>query len=110
MKLREIKFALCLVFISVFLMKMFIAVLPAFLDLNKKNVNAVILQLELETKNDKEDPSKDSLKEKKVFDEDFNGLFEFKPLVIETNLLHNLEKSLYTQVYHPVVPTPPPNV
>jgi hypothetical protein len=89
---------------------MAIAVVPVFLDINKKTVSAVILQLELETKGDKDDPGKDALKEKKVFDEDYTYLYEYKLLVVETNLLHNLENSLYKQVYHPAVPTPPPNV
>lgn len=97
-------------FISIFMIKVTIAIVPTFLDLNKKAVKSAILQLELETKNDKEDPGKDALKEKKFFDEDFTHLLEYKALVIESNLLHNLENSLYTQVYHPSVPTPPPNV
>jgi len=97
-------------FINVFVIKMAIAIAPAFLDLNKKTANTVVLQLELETKNDKEDPSKDSLKEKKFFDEYFTCLQEYKVLVVEFNRLHNLENSLYKQVYHPTIPTPPPNV
>ena len=109
-KLRDIKIGLCTLFISIFLIKMAISIAPVFLELNKKTVNAVILQQELETKSDKEDPGKDALKEKKFFDEDFTSLIEHKPLVVEINVLHNLENSLYIQVYHPVVPTPPPNV
>lgn len=97
-------------FVSIFLIKMAIAIAPAFLDLNKKTVTAVILQQELETKSDKDEPSKDSLKEKKFFDEYLSFLHEYKLLVVEFNQLHNLENSLYKQVYHPVVPTPPPNV
>lgn len=97
-------------FVSIFLIKMAIAIVPAFLDLNKKTATAVILQQELETKSDKEDPSKDSLKEKKVFDEYLAFLHEYKLPLAEFNRLHNLETSLYKQVYHPAVPTPPPNV
>lgn len=110
LKLRTIKLQLCLLFISVFLIKMAIAVVPVFLDLNKKVVSAVILQLELETKSDKEDPGKDALKEKKFFDEEFTCLLEFRPLIVEINLLHNLEKPLYIEACYSVVPTPPPNV
>lgn len=96
-------------FISIFMIKMAVAIAPAFLDLSKKTANSVILQLELETKNDKEDPAKDSLKEKKFFDEYLTCLHEYKLLVVELNRLHNLENVIYKQAYHPTVPTPPPN-
>lgn len=110
MKLRDIKLGLCILFINIFVIKMVVAVVPAFLDLNKKTANAVIVQQELETKSDKDDPDKDSLKEKKFFDEYLTCLHEYKLLVVEANHLHNLENTLYKQVYHPSVPTPPPNV
>ncbi|WCT13052.1 hypothetical protein [Mucilaginibacter jinjuensis] len=110
MKLRDFKLGLCIMFMGIFMTKMFISVAPVFMSLNNKTVNAVITQLELESKNDKEDPDKGTLKEKKFFDEDFVfTIHDYKPLVVEINILHRLEKSLYTQVYHPVVPTPPPN-
>ena len=110
MKLRDFKLGLCILFMGIF-MKMFISVAPVFMSLNNKTVNAVITQLELESKNEKEDPDKGMLKEKKFFDEEFNSMMaDHKPLVVEINILHNLEKSLYTEAYHPSVPTPPPNV
>lgn len=67
------------------------------------------MQLENETKNEKEDPEKDAFKEKQIFDETYLNFTVYRPFITETNILHNQENSLYTQVYHPVVPTPPPN-
>lgn len=99
-----------MMFISIFIIKMAISVAPVFIDLNKKTVSSVILQLELETKNDKEDLSKDTLKEKKFFDEYFICFQEYKLPVVAFNHLRNLETCLYTQADNPVVPTPPPNV
>ena len=90
--------------------KMFVSVAPAFINLNNKTVNAVITQLEQETKNEKEDPDKASAKEKKFLDEDFITLFEHPyHIVAEINVLHNQERSLYLLHYYPAVPTPPPN-
>ncbi|MCJ8211712.1 hypothetical protein MUY27_18480 [Mucilaginibacter sp. RS28] len=110
MKLRNLKIWICMLFMGIFVVKMLISVAPAFLCLNSKTVHAAIMQLEQETKNEKEDPDKDAFKEKKSFDEDLYCFdFEHVHFTQEINRLHNLEKSLYQQVYHPVVPTPPPN-
>ncbi len=71
---------------------------------------AVIMQLEHESKAEKGDVDKDALKEKKACDEHFISFFEFSPVILqEVNILHNLEKTLPVQLYHPTVPTPPPN-
>ncbi|WDF54787.1 hypothetical protein [Mucilaginibacter sp. KACC 22063] len=111
MKLREFKIVLCILFMAIFNLKMFISVAPVFMSLNSKTVNAVITQLEQETKGEKESPEKDAAKEKKFCDEHFfSYTYEHVAIIEETNILHNQERSLYTQVYHPVVPTPPPNV
>lgn len=110
MKTRNFKFAVVLLFMSIFIAKVFISVAPAFLCLDSKAVSAVIMQLEHESKTEKEDPEKDAFKEKKVFDETFLHFTVYRTFVVEVNVLHNQENSLYTQVYHPVVPTPPPNV
>lgn len=109
-KLRDIKLSLCVLFINIFIIKMVISVAPVFLEINKKTVNSAILQLELETKNDKDDLSKDTLKEKKFFDDSFVCFKEHKLPVVEFNHLRSLETCLYTQADNPVVPTPPPNV
>jgi len=95
---------------AVFVVKMGISLAPVFLFLDNKTVSAVILQLEQESKTEKDTTEKDLLKEKKTFDEyDFHTI-SFITYITESKVLHNQENALYKQVYHPVVPTPPPNV
>ncbi|ASU33413.1 hypothetical protein MuYL_1515 [Mucilaginibacter xinganensis] len=67
------------------------------------------MQLEHESKTEKDDPEKDAVKDKKFFDENYQHSVEYITFVVETKVLHNSESSLFTQLYHPVVPTPPPN-
>jgi len=99
-----------LLFMIVFSVKMIISVIPIFSLLDAKVVASVILQLEQETKGEKDNTEKDSFKEKKDFDEHIYSSFDYKPILVETNRLHNKEKALPVQLYHKVVPTPPPNV
>lgn len=99
----------CLLFIIVFSAKMVISVIPLFSLLDAKVVASVIMQLEQETKSDKDNTDKDALKEKKNFDEHTYTFFDYKPILVETNRLHNKEKALAVRLYHKVVPTPPPN-
>ena len=99
-----------LLFIVVFSTKMIISVIPIFSMLDAKVVASVIMQLEQETKGEKDSTDKESFKEKKSFDEHIYSFFDYKPLLIETNRLHNKEKALAIRLYHKVVPTPPPNV
>jgi len=96
--------------LTVFFIKMSISIAPLFSFVDSKTAHAVIMQLEQETKSEKEGVDKDALKEKKAFDEHLIAFFEYRPFIVETNILHNLENSLYIQEYHAVVPTPPPNV
>lgn len=109
MKARKLKLSVVVLFMSIFIIKMAISIAPAFLSLDNKAVAAVIMQLEHESKSEKEDPDKDAFKEKKVFDETYMHFVAYKTFVVETNVLHNQEHALYTEIYHPVVPTPPPN-
>lgn len=97
-------------FMFVFIVKVSISVAPLLLYLNSDKVRAVSIQLDHE-KSEKEDPDKDAFKEKSSFDECcLLTFFDFNPILIETNVLHNLGHSILTQLCHPVVPTPPPNV
>ena len=91
---------------------MVISVAPAFLSLsNDKTVKAVIMQLEQEGKNEKEDPEKDAAKDKKFCDENFVHICAHQHIIqiIETNLMLSQEHALSPQVHHPTVPTPPPD-
>ncbi len=100
----------CLLFTIIFSAKMIISVIPIFSMLDAKVAASVILQLEQETKAEKDNTDKDAFKEKKSFDEHTYTFFDYKPLLVKTSRLHNREKALALRVYHMVVPTPPPNV
>lgn len=112
MKKRVQHIWISILFLGIFAMKMGIAVAPIFLAFNNnKVVNAVIMQLELEGKSEKDSTEKEMAKEKKFFDEDMIfHCYEVTPILLENNILHNQEHSLLVQTFHPVVPTPPPNV
>jgi hypothetical protein len=104
---------------AVFTLKMTMSIAPLFLSLNNKIINTIITQLELDGKTeknnaekdnaDKDSTEKDLLKDKKFFDEYLANTSVAAIILIQTNALHNQEHSLYVQLYHPVVPTPPPN-
>ncbi|WP_345953331.1 hypothetical protein [Mucilaginibacter sp. PAMB04168] len=96
---------------TIFITKLIISIAPAFLSLNNKTVSAVIMQLEQESKNEKDDPDKEGSKEKKFFDEDCMYAFQIvhEPLIINTLTTLNPELCLYQQIYHSSVPTPPPD-
>ena len=95
----------------VFFTKMAISVMPLFSFMDSKIAIAVIMQLEHEDKTEKADPEKDVVKGKKAFDEHTFAYFEYRPFQLnKINELHNQEKSLLVKPYHPIVPTPPPNV
>jgi hypothetical protein len=98
------------VFMLVFAAKMTISLVPLFSFLDRTTARAVIMQLEQETKGEKENPDKDALKEKKNFDEQLSVFFHYDPFLVQTACLHTQEHALLVQLYHPVVPTPPPNV
>jgi len=100
-----------MLFMMIFMAKMIISVAPAFLSLNNKTVNAVIMQLELENKNEKDDPDKEAGKDKKFFDEDFQFVYHavHVPVTININPLLNLKHPHYQSGHHLTVPTPPPD-
>lgn len=89
---------------------MAISLAPAFLCLDNKEVSSVIMQLEQESKTDKSDSEKDAFKEKKGFDEYTLHDLAYQSYLLETKVIYNAEHSLYTRVFYPIVPTPPPNV
>ncbi len=99
------------IFLFIFFAKMSISVAPAIFNLDKKTVNAVILQLELE--NNSKDSS-ESLKDLNNFIKkgtEFHTIFEFKLeniLLIEKKIVVNKHK-FYLKKFFPSVPTPPPN-
>ncbi|WP_157799211.1 hypothetical protein [Mucilaginibacter auburnensis] len=98
-----------LLFMLVFSIKMIISVMPVFYLLDAKVAASVILQLEQETKAEKDTTDKDALKEKKDFDEHTYTCFDYTPVLVQTKHLHHFILSLPVQPYHNAVPTPPPN-
>ncbi|RYZ93875.1 MAG: hypothetical protein EOP47_28925 [Sphingobacteriaceae bacterium] len=110
MKARKFKLFTALLFITIFFSKMVISVAPVIFRLDDKVVSAVILQLENETKGEKDTTEKESSKAKKTFDEYYSHLVRTNVHVVDINILHNKENLIYAKVYFPSVPTPPPNV
>lgn len=110
MNARKFKILIGMLFLTIFLIKMVISLAPVFLYLDNKTVTAVILQLELESKADKDSLEKDAVKEKKVFDETYMHVLAYQSFLNGVKVLYNSEHCLYKQVHHPQVPTPPPNV
>ena len=109
MRSKGFKIFVSVLLLFIFLIKMGISLAPLFSAIDSKTAAAVIMQLEQDTKGDKDDLNKDALKEKKIFDDHLLISFAHQHYITELNVLYNLEKSLYVQSYHPVVPTPPPN-
>lgn len=95
---------------GIFFVKMAISIAPVIFMMDKKVVNAVIMQLENETKSEKDSTDKEDLKEKKAFDEYYSQFIRIDFHVFQINSLHNQENLIYHNIFYPVVPTPPPNV
>lgn len=111
MKIRDFKIAVSLVFLFIFFVKMILSVAPVFIDIDTKTVKAVIMQLEIEHSDGKKaETSKDfSIKDKKATEAHVLNMYMFAPVINLTAISLRLNKFLYFQVYHPTVPTPPPN-
>jgi hypothetical protein len=111
MKIRTYKVFLCLFFLAIFISKMIIALMPVLLSASNKNVNAVIMQLEQDSKNEKEDPDKSGIKEKKFFDEncEYSNQAIPAPLIIKKRTLLKNVTGFYQQSHHLSVLTPPPD-
>ncbi|MGZ3754948.1 MAG: hypothetical protein ACXVAY_18770 [Mucilaginibacter sp.] len=109
---RNYKVWVCMLFIAVFAIKTSVCVIPALLSISNKEIKNALTQLELDNKTEKDSSEKDNTSKdflKKVCDDFNEHIPVFTALLIESNILHNRERSLYVELYHPVVPTPPPN-
>ncbi len=108
-KFRSLVYSL--LFFAIFIAKMIISTAPIVLDLDKKVVNAAILQLELEN-NSKESGSdakdiNDFLKKGTEFIHVYD--FVICPPVFTEKVSHHQFLRAYIKTYFPSVPTPPPN-
>lgn len=104
-----ITYGISLIFLFIFAIKMGLSVAPVFISLDKKSVNAVIMQLEHDNDAKKSDSSKEFEKEKKGCDENFTHALIFEAFHQHTSLSLAEESTAYSLTYHPSVPTPPPN-
>ena len=113
MFLRKYKYIIVSAFMFIFMAKMGISGAPAFCKcIDKDIMNAVIMQIELE-----HDSGKDASKETSKFS-DFKLLelnhpifsYEFSSshIVLKSSFIEHFIR--YVDLYHPTVPTPPPNV
>ncbi|WP_462266358.1 hypothetical protein [Mucilaginibacter sp.] len=109
MKLKNYKLSLCLLFTGIFMLKMLALVTPAFISLFSKTESSLVSAMEQESKTDKEDPDKDAFKEKKFFDENCFYYPEYRFVNCITVLEYSIHQHGCLQLYHPTVPTPPPN-
>ncbi|WP_129714561.1 hypothetical protein [Pedobacter sp. SYP-B3415] len=112
MFLGKYKVVIACIFIFVFLAKMGISGAPVFFKCaDKKLMNAVIMQLELEHGNEK-DSSKEagSYPDYKLIDFLSPGMHH--PILTHIQLNNSFidHNRRYVDPYHPTVPTPPPNV
>ena len=98
-------------FIAIFIAKMCISTAPVFFDLDKKVVNAAIMQLELESEakeNNTDTKNVNNILKKGV---DFINVYNFDVnllLEIDDVDYHFVSKK-YIKTFFPRVPTPPPN-
>lgn len=86
---------------------MFIATAPIILDLDKKIVNAAIMQLELETE------TNDAKNLNQFLNKNSNYLhkhnFIVNHFVVVQVLEYNSLSRKHIKIFFPMVPTPPPN-
>lgn len=101
----------CHLFLFIFMVKMMIASAPIIFNLDKKIVNAAIMQLELE--NETKDSPKEA-KENQFFKKNLDFIHTYNLVVdhfvIDEALNYHFLSKKYTNVYFPSVPTPPPNL
>jgi len=107
---KTIKYGLF--FLSIFLVKMAISTAPVFLSIDKRVVNAVILQLELEN-NAKENPSENKDNNnlfKKGIDFIHYNDFEIAHILTIDDIDCHFVSKQYIKTFFPTVLTPPPNL
>ncbi len=100
------------IFVSIFFIKVFISAAPLILlHFDSKCVNAVIMQLEIESDSSKE--TSKEVKEGLVKGEWFDRMHHFNFSQPYTHLIspkHALRDMPHVQTFYPTVPTPPPSV
>ena len=110
MKKHFVKILFSFVFLSIFFTKMFISIAPLIADhIDNRIVNAVIMQLEIETNASKGvDQAKESINK----GEWLSGIFKFNVSSPQTCVAlkkYSALSQFLTESFFPSVPTPPPN-
>ena len=98
------------VFIFIFFIKMVISLAPVIANhFDSKIVNAVIMQLEIETNSSKvADQTKDSLSKGEWLSGFYKFNFEQAPKLI-ANKKYIAMQDYHIESFYPTIPTPPPN-
>jgi hypothetical protein len=108
MKTEIAKKLIGFLFLSIFFIKVVISVAPFVLShFDKKAVNAVIMQLEIEG-----DAKTNDVKENTVKEYFTLGSFGFSvhhPTQLVLTSMISVDHDKHVQAFYPVVPTPPPN-
>jgi len=108
---KRYRLGIVVAFLSIFLVKMVISVAPVFIaQFDKETMNAVIMQVELE-----HGPDNDTAKNLKIADmklvEHHNSDHYVSlryHLQVKNSYIEHIKR--YVNPYHPMVPTPPPNL
>ena len=109
MKREVINRVFSIIFLTVFFLKMVISVAPLVIShFDKKAVNAVIMQLEIENNSKSNDVKESSVKE-------YFTLSQFRlalthPLQLILSSMISVDHDKHLQAFYPAVPTPPPNI
>lgn len=111
MNRNSCKLLISIIFLSVFTIKMGLSIAPLAFSLDKEIVNAVIMQLELESQaKDANDSVKDMGKFiKKGADLLHDYQFHLKPLSTDCHVRLYTKARPYINSFYPSVLTPPPN-
>jgi hypothetical protein len=111
MNRNSCKFLIGIIFLAVFTVKMGLSIAPLVFTIDKETVNAVIMQLELESQaKDANDSVKDMNKfVKKGADLLHDYQFHLNPLSTDCNLRFYTKARPYINSFYPSVLTPPPN-
>ena len=109
MKKGRCKLIFSILFLAIFTIKMVISVAPLILShCDKKTVNAVIMQLEIENNAKTNDVKETSVKE--YFTLSNFGFALLHPIQLTLTSMISVDHDKHVQAFYPPVATPPPNV
>lgn len=110
MKLSRFRNFIVFLFVGIFTAKMIISISPAFtFSFDSEMMNSVIMQLEVEHSENDSGKSSTKLLDSKLFCDTFNNfkLVDAK-IIVNNSFIEHFKR--YVDPFHPMVPTPPPNI